>query len=62
MGSPGRDHHANAHINAHVARASHIIGALEKHQVAGFGLLFRDFGSLLPQAVGRWYAPRPQPD
>ena len=36
-----------------MARAGGVVGALEKDQVARLGLMFRHFGRLLPQTVGR---------
>src|SRR5699024_11195977 len=49
-GVAGRNHHAIAHIDAHMACAGGVIGALKENQVTGFCLCLRDFRGLLPQA------------
>lgn len=46
-------HHGIAHINADVGNAGGVVGADEKHKVAGFGLLRRDGGADVVKALRR---------
>ena len=46
-------HHGITHIQPHMGHAGGIVGADEKHKVAGFGLLRRDRGADVVKALRR---------